>query len=199
MNNLTPYLQATPENSWAEFQETRRYLAELHAENEKLIKETALAMKKGSEDFDRRMKELQKTLGGMANSHGSFAEEYFFNSFEDGEQNFFGEHFDEIRKNIHNKKKDIEDEYDIVLFNGVSVAIIEVKYNARKNDVNKVLQKAETFRILYSDYKDFKIYLGLASMAFSPAVEQECIEKGIAIIKQMGDIVVINDAHLKVF
>jgi len=199
MNNLTPFSQATPESVWAEFQEIQRYLKELHAENDRYLKEKFAETDRQMKETDRRMKELQKTLGGMANSHGSFAEEYFFNSFEDNEQNFFGEHFDEIRKHIYGKKKNIEDEYDIVLYNGVSVVIIEVKYKAHKGDVDKVLKKAETFRILFSDYKDFKIYLGLASMVFYPELEQECINQGIAIIKQVGDNVIINDAHLKVF
>jgi hypothetical protein len=36
-------------------------------------------------------------------------------------------------------------------------------------------------------------------MSFTPAVEKMCIAEGIAIIKQLGEKVVINDAHLKVF
>jgi len=36
-------------------------------------------------------------------------------------------------------------------------------------------------------------------MSFYPELEQACIEQGIAVIKQVGDTVVINDAHLKVF
>jgi hypothetical protein len=36
-------------------------------------------------------------------------------------------------------------------------------------------------------------------MAFYPELEQECIAQGIAIIKQVGDKVVIHDGHLKVF
>jgi hypothetical protein len=36
-------------------------------------------------------------------------------------------------------------------------------------------------------------------MAFYPELEQECINQGIAIIQQVGDNVIINDAHLKVF
>jgi hypothetical protein len=62
-----------------------------------------------------------------------------------------------------------------------------------------VLKKAETFRVLFPDYKDFKIYLGLASMSFYPELEQECINEGIAVIKQVGDTVVINDKYLKIF
>jgi hypothetical protein len=36
-------------------------------------------------------------------------------------------------------------------------------------------------------------------MSFYLELEQECTKQGIAIIKQVGDTVVINDAHLKTF
>jgi hypothetical protein len=62
-----------------------------------------------------------------------------------------------------------------------------------------VLKKVETFRILFPNYKDFKIYLGLAAMSFYPKLEQRCLAQGIAVIKQVGDTVVINDTQLKVF
>ena len=241
MKNLTHYSESTPENSWAEFQESRRYLMKLQAETEKqrkendrylkeqfaetdkrfketenlikenirsikeikkITKETALSMKDTDErmkETDRRMKDLQQTLGGWANNHGSVAEEYFFNSFEKGQQNFFGEKFDEIEKNVKGIKKGYRDEYDILLINGKSIGIIEVKYKAHENDVSKVLKKAETFRLNFQEYKHHKIYLGLATMAFYPILEQKCIQEGIAIIKQVGDNVVITDAHLKVF
>ena len=145
------------------------------------------------------MKNMEKTMGSWTNSHGSFAEEYFFNSFEEGEQTFFGEKFDEIDRNLKWKRDGLKDEYDIVMFNSTSVAIVEVKYKAHKNDIPTVLKKAETFRILYPHYKDLKIYLALASMSFYEELEKECILQGIAVIKQVGDTVVIHDEHLKVF
>jgi hypothetical protein len=173
---------ATPESIWAILQETNKNLqetSELQKENEKAIKE------------------LQKTLGSWANNHGSFTEEYFFNSFEKGKCNFFGEKFDEIKKNIKGIEKD--DEYDILLINGKSIGIIEVKFKAHEKDIPKILKKAETFRENFPKYKNHKIYLGLATMAFYTELEQECMNEGIAIIKQVGDSVVINDKHLKVF
>ena len=85
------------------------------------------------------------------------------------------------------------------MYNHTSVAIIEVKFKAHENDIEKTLKKASTFRTFYPDYADFKVYLGLASLCFYPELEQKCTEQGIAIIKQVGDMVVINDAHLKVF
>ena len=130
---------------------------------------------------------------------GSFAEAYFFYCFKNGKKNFFGKEFDDIALHLKNYWQGVEDEYDIVLYNHVSVAIIEVKYKAHLKDIPAVLKKAETFRILFPQYKDFKIYLGLATMSFYSELEQECIEQGIAVIKQVGDKVVINDSNLKVF
>jgi len=179
---------ATFESVWAMFQEIGRKQ-----------EENALQMEKSREDFDRRMQKIEKTLGGWANNQGEFAEEYFFNSFEKGQRNFFGKKFDDIEKNVKNTWKGLRDEYDIVLYNDDAVAIIEVKFKAHTNDIPDILKKAETFRVLFPNYKDFKIYLGLASLAFYPELEAECVKQGIAIIKQVGDTVVICDDHLKSF
>jgi len=175
---------------------------ESQKETDRLIKENAEQMKETDrqmKDTDRRMKKLQKTLGEWADNHGAFAEDYFFNSFEDGKQNFFGEEFDDIDKNVKGIKKGYKDEYDILLINGKSLGIVEVKFKAHINDVPKILRKAETFRVNFPDYEKHQVYLGLATLAFYPELEQECIDKGIAIIKQVGDTVVINDAHLKIY
>jgi len=171
----------------------------MFAKTEKMIAETDRMIKEDHVKYEKRMKRMEETMGGWANCHGSFAEEYFFNSFDEEHQDFFGEHFNRIRKNVHHVWKNLEDEYDIVMYNDSYVAIVETKFTARKKDIQKVLKKAETFRILCPDYKDFKIFLGLASLSFNDDIEQECIDLGIAIIKQVGDTVVINDKHLKVY
>jgi hypothetical protein len=171
----------------------------LQKETAQLMKESAVRFEKIQMDYEKRMKKMEENMGNWSNNHDSFAEEYFFNSFENEQQNFFGEHFIKISKNVKPVEIDLEDEYDIVMYNDSYVAIVESKFKAHKNDIPKVLKKAETFRILCPGYKDFKIYLGLASLIFYPELEQECIEQGIAVIKQVGDTVVINDAHLKVF
>jgi len=146
------------------------------------------------------MKIFEDTMGGWSNSHGKFAEDYFFNSFENGRKNFFGKKFNEIEKNLKGHSiTGLKDEYDIVMFNDTAVAIIEVKFTLRKDDIDKVVKKADTFRVLYSDYKNFDVYLGLASMVFPAHLERECVKRGIAVIKQVGDTIVINDEHLKIF
>ena len=215
---------ATEESVWAAFRETDRR----QKETDRQMKETDLQIKQAAANFDielakssaefrqqlaessakadkemseirQRMAEINKTIGGWANGIGDFAEEYFFNSFEQGKRNFFGEEFDEIAKNMPGYRKNYKDEYDIVLFNGKSLAIVEIKFKAREKDLLKVVKKAETFRINYPDYKNHKIFLGLATMAFDPEVEQECKEQGIAVIKQVGDTIFISGDNLKTF
>jgi hypothetical protein len=39
----------------------------------------------------------------------------------------------------------------------------------------------------------------LASLSFYPEIEEACLNNGIAIVKQVGESVVINDKNLKVY
>ena len=75
---------ATLENAGAKIDR----LAEKQAETESDWAETK-----------RILKDLAKEVGGMSKNNGMIAEEYFFNSFQKGKTNFFGEKFDEIEKN----------------------------------------------------------------------------------------------------
>ena len=216
--------QATPETVWALLMETakrqgetdriltekfaetdrlmkenERLLTEKFAETDRLMKETERLLNKKFAETDKKINKVNEMFGSWGNNFGSFAEEYFFNSFENGQKNFFGKRFNEINKGVRSTWQGVRDEYDIVLYNDDAVAIIEVKFKAHVNDIETVLKKAETFKKVFPQYKDYKIYLGLASLSFYPELEQLCIKNGIAIIKQVGDTVVINDEHLKVF
>ena len=217
MNELKRDYPLTYEGTMAAIQDSNRYLTEKQAETERaraendrylkeqfdktyrLFAEAKVETEKDRKDYERRMKKMEETMGSWANNIGCFAEEYFTTSFEDGMQNFFGEKFDEIETNVKGIKKGYRDEYDILLINGKSVGIIEVKSKAHENDVPKVLKKAKTFRVNFPEYANHQAYLGLATLVFYPELEQLCIDEGIAVIKLVGDTVVINDGHLKVF
>jgi hypothetical protein len=198
MTTLTQNPAPTLENVWAAFLETDRRMKE----TDRIIKENARIQKENERIVDKQLAEMRKELGYFGESQGSFAEEYFFNSFKKGKKNFFGKNFNRIQKNVKpawNNIYNIEDEYDIVMYNADSIAIIEVKFKLRKDDIEKTLRKAETFKIIFPDYKNIKVYLGLASMIFPEHIERECIKQGIAVIKQDGDKVVINEENLKAF
>ena len=188
--------------------EDERKAAERAAEDERKAAERAAeadrrALKVEQETNELRMlfKQVNQQIGGMGNSHGAYAEEFFYNAFIKDQKNIFGEKFDDVMKSSKvTFNKGYEDEYDILLVNGRAVCVIEVKYKADSDDLaSKVLRKAQTFRVNFPRYNDKKVYLALASMSFNPLTEKACRDAGIAIIKQDGDAIAIYDEHLQTF
>ena len=196
MENISDHQKtATPESVWAAFS----VLTEKQAETDRLLKESSADFDRRMKEYDRRMKKFEEMNGGLSNNQGLFAEEYFFNAFENGKKNFFGEKFNDIERNLKGIESKFKDEYDIVFFNGKSIAIVEVKFRARNNNIEQLVNKAKTFKINFPKFRNHRIYLGLAALTFDNGIEEDCKEKGIAVVKQVGDTVVINDDHLNVF
>ena len=199
--------QATQESVWAALLETNRILTEKFAESDRIRKENERFLNEKFAETDRQLTrtdrqitKLGKMIGGVSKNHGSFAEEYFINSFKRGQNNFFGERFDKLLKfEMIKDKNKTKAEYDILLVNGKSVAIIEVKFKVHDKDVEKVTKKIKPFREKFPEYKNHSLYLGLASMVFDEKVENDCKANGIAVIKQVGETVVVNDDNLKSF
>ena len=97
--------------------------------------------------------------------------------------------------------KELEAEYDLLLFNEKSAAIIEVKYNAKPENINveRIISRVEIFKKLMPAYKDFNIYLGVAAMSFKEGLERELHQAGIATIRPVGKKMVRFDKDVKVF
>ena len=171
------------------------------AEADRKAAERAAEADKEIKALRESIKQVNQQIGGMCHSNGEFAEEFFYNAFLNGRKNIFGEEFDDVVKN--NKvtiNKGYEDEYDILLVNGRAVCVIEVKYKADSANLpQKILRKAQTFRVNFPHHINKTVYLALAGMSFNMLTEQACRENGIAIIKQVGDTVAIYDDNLKTF
>jgi hypothetical protein len=185
----------TFESVWAMIHETNQEIKDLKESQA----ETFRQMRETQADLVKSIKHLNKETDGIGRSNGAFAEEYFYSSLERGELDFFGEKFDDIEKNLKGIEPGYKAEYDIVLFNCKSIGIVEVKYKGRKENIPEVIRKAETFRVNFSKYANHKIYLAMSAMSFEDNVEKECAQAGIAVIKQVGGEIEINDEHIKVF
>ena len=142
------------------------------------------------------IKRVSKTVGNISNNNGSIAEEYFYNSLK--AKPILGKiKYDRVDRNIKGNIPSIVDEFDIVMYNGDSIALIECKSKAHTNDLKKLIdQKADNFRKLFPYYKDYKIYLGLASFSFYDELKAMAKEKGIAILKNKGDVPEIEADNL---
>ena len=172
-----------------QMKETDRKIAESKAEIEKTIKETSL-----------QVKELSRNIGGISNSNGEMAEEYFYNSFK-ADTTFANEKFDRVEKNSKRSRGELEAEFDLILMNGKSAAVIEVKYNAKPDNIliDKLIERVDIFKKLYPEYKNHNIYLGVAAMSFKSGLETKLHNTGIATIKQIGKKMVVFDKDVKVF
>jgi hypothetical protein len=170
-------------------------LKDLQRKTELAQQKTELAQQKTEEQLKRTM----ETLSNIGINLGETTEEYFYNSLSTT-MLFGGIKYDYISKNIRARRTRLQDEFDIVLYNGNSIGLIECKHKAHKNDLEKLTtKKVENFRILYPEYLNYSIYCGLASFSFYDDLEQEAEKIGVAILKQCGDVMQVNATNLRAY
>jgi len=170
---LDAYIKRTSE-------EQRRMSAETDAK----IAETAAQMKRTDEKLER----IGVLTGGIANSQGEVAEEFFFNSLAH-DPTLAGIHYDYIDKHWKNRVGATEDEYDIILVNGQDIALIEVKYKAHDTDLTKLLtKKISNFKTLFPMYQNYAIHPVLASFSIYEDLKRSALEQGVIVLQRKGDV-----------
>jgi hypothetical protein len=178
-------------------QESNRILAEKLAENDRTLTEKF-------EELGITVKDINSNVVGIGNNNGEFAEEYFFSSLKK-KMEFAGVHFDDISKDIKLLRKlpngeRLKDQFDILMINDDAVALVEIKYTARKGyPATMVNQKVPNFRILFPDYAGYKIYLGLGALSISEEVAEEAKKLGIGLLRQVGETVEYETKWVKAY
>jgi hypothetical protein len=148
---------------------------------------------------DATLERMGIHLGGITDNNGSNTEDYFYNSLLDNPV-LGGIKYDSISKNLEIRSRRAQGEFDLVMFNGESIALIECKYKAHKSDVEKLIhKKVDSFKNLFPVYANYKFYLGIASFSFYPELENFAKQNGVAILKQKGEVVEIEADNLKVY
>ena len=148
-----------------------------------------LRLEASQEKSDRRLDKLGKLVGNISNNQGDIAEEFFYNSLE-SKPSLAGINYDFIDKNITRSRKGLRDEFDIVLVNGKDIAIVEVKYKAHTNDIEKLINKKYTnFKKLYPEYKDYNHHLGLASFNMNEDVKEIAAQNNVILLQRKGDLI----------
>ena len=180
------------------FAESRKEIKELR----ELQRISAEERKEAQRDTDRQIKRISKQIGAIANSNGRMAEQMVYNSLE-RKMTLAGIKFNriELNKNGHNKELNLKGEYDIVMTNHTTVALIEAKHNVNKNDVYNLAKEEviENFRLLFPEYKDYKIMLAIGGASFEKNVEKEAKENGIGVIKVVGDKVEYYTEGIRIY
>jgi len=180
------------------FEERFEMLMKSFKETDKKFKETDALIAKNAE----AIKETNKQIFGISNSNGEVAEDTVYNSLEQ-DMTFAGIEFDFIDRNWkkHSKKLNLKGEYDVILENGDTMALIETKYKVRKDDVSKFVtnETENKFRKLFPNYNNYKLLLGIGGMSFDDDAIEEAKENGIGIIKIIGDKVEYHTEGIKIY
>ena len=91
-------------------------------------------------------------------------------------------------------------EFDIVLVNGKSIAIIEVKNRIHPKFVKEFAEeRLPKFREFFPGFSKHKAYLGIAGFSFSKKVLEEAEKYGICVLRQVGDSIEIKTNNLRVY
>jgi len=149
-------------------------------------------------DLRNSIKEINIEFGGFSKSAGKIAEDFFYtalsSSFRVGTLKF-----DYVDRNLTRKKDYVEGEYDIVLYNSNKILIVEVKHIFRKKYLLKFYKsELKNFKILYPDFKNYKIYGAVAAMSFEEGVLEEARKFGFYVLTQNNqNVAVLNDPTLE--
>ncbi len=144
------------------------------------------AIRLESRKVDRRFDRLARMAGNLMNNVGDAAEEFFYNGLED-RMELAGVHYDEIDRHIKSHIGPLQGEYDIALYNGGAVGLVEVKHKLHKNDVRKFAEEAiPNFRQLFPTYEDHRIYGGMAGFSVPGEVRELAEGYGLVVLTQSG-------------
>jgi Holliday junction resolvase-like predicted endonuclease len=151
-------------------------------------KETFEQMRRNDEMLTEKLDRMGITLGNIGKNQGDVAEEFFFQSLI--KDNHLGSiHFEDVVKNMEKHRGKIQEEYDLVMTNGDAIAVVEVKYKAHKNDLDKLDRKMKHFKQLFPIYQAFKQYGAIAAFHINDDAKEEALRRGYFVLQRSGDLV----------
>ena len=169
-------------------------------ETDKLQKETARQMKETDrkmeetarqmKETDRKMKETTERMGYLSNRFGEMAEHLVAPGIKD-KFNELGFSFDGAALGgyiIHNDKRKIIAEIDILLENGESIMAVEVKAKPKIEDFQHHIKRLKILREHLNKKHDSRKILGaFAGAIFGNEAKQAAFDTGFYVLEQSGD------------
>jgi len=148
---------------------------------------------------DAKIDRIATLVGNISNNQGDATEEFFYRSLL--EDAHLGDmHFDTIDRNLQRHKGHLQDEFDLVLVNRDSVAVVEIKHKAYPDLIDKMVnKKLPHFRALFSYYKQLKLYGVIASMISNRKLVEKAKAAGLFFLTQQGQHVVLVNDKVKAF
>lgn len=147
---------------------------------------------------DAKLDRLANLYGGVADNQGSAAEEFFFNSLSQSKQ-IGSIHFDAVLPKVYGGKIGAQQEYDLVLLNGDSAAIVEVKYKVHPSSLEQLQKQLALFKVHFPEHKDVKLYGGVAGFSVPDEVTEQAHASGYFVLKRQGETFAVDAQKMKAF
>ncbi len=164
-------------------QELRDLVASLAEKSDRLDAQMA--------ETTRKLDKASALLGNIGQNQGAVAEEFFFNSLQ-AKPVLGGVRYDDVFLNVHSFNGKLQNEYDVVMVNGKSVALIEVKYAVHSDDIDKTIKGIANYRTLFPQHKDFAIYGAIAGFKIGEDVAESAKKQGLMVLKRVGDVMEVD-------
>ncbi len=178
-------LQESQAQTDKQLKETGEYIKALSKEGkdtDKRIKE----LSEESKNTDKQIKALSENISGVNKSIGLEVEEFFYSSLKKN-PTIANINFDYIYQNNKRNFKGEMQEIDILLENGSSVAVVEVKNKVTQKSIEQLDNIIDNFYYFHKDYEDYKLIGAIAGKIFPKHLQEQALKKGYSVITQQGD------------
>lgn len=185
---------ATPEEVWAILRE----VAAAQKENAQRFQETDLKFQETDRQFketDRLIKEVMATVGRLGNKLGEFVEEMV----KPAVVRLFRERgiaVHEVHRGVSAQRDGEWIEVDLLVVNEGDVVAVECNNTLSAADVDEHLERMARLKRLLPTYRQSRVMGAVAAMVLPDDVARYAYRRGLFVLAQSGDGVVIrNDAR----
>jgi hypothetical protein len=174
-------------------QETDRLLKEQSQESDRRFLETEQLLREQSHKTDRQIQQVNQQLGKLGNRLGEFAEWQVrpaaVRLFQER-----GINVHELYPGASVQRAEGGMEIDLLVVNETEAVLIEIKSKLTQSDVDEHLERLAKFKQFMPRYRDVKALGAVAAMIVPEDVARYAYRRGLFVIAQSGDdLVILND------
>ena len=164
-----------------EIEELKNSIKESNLRSEREIEELKNSLKESSRRSEREIKKMKEQWGHLSNKLGTLVEDIVFPASRPVLESHFKCKINDISPNREIIKGDLEEEFDVLAISDEckTVFLIEAKSKIRTDHVKDIKEKMERFRMIFDNYRDYKLIPILASLNIPKNIVKYLTRQGI--------------------